>query len=139
MSVSVGQPNSYQGDFRELADDIKKYRKKGYKVVCVISSAERADRFTACMKDEGVDGFFYGDDMDGQRYLEVIVGELGSGLECKSNKFLLLTENEIYGRRKKRQAFCCNRRGIHTLQLFRPVPGRLRGTRKPRSGKVRRA
>ena len=123
MSVSVGQPNSYQGDFRELADDIKKYRKKGYKVVCVISSAERADRFTACMKDEGVDGFLYGDDMDGQRYLEVIVGELGSGLECKSNKFLLLTENEIYGRRKKRRRFAATEEGSILSSYLDLSPG----------------
>jgi len=124
ISISPVQPNLYQGDFGELASDIKKYIKKGYKIICIISSSTKADRFIACMKDEGVNGFIYGNaDINKNCSLKVIVGEIGSGLEIKSNKILLLTETEIYGKRKKRRKFSVTQEGSVLSSYLDLLPG----------------
>ena len=104
-AVTVRAAGSYNNQFPMLVDDLKKWKKRGYRSILVSASRTRGMRLAANLTDEGIPAF-YSEDAD--RVLDageimVIHGSMRRGFEYPLQKFVLITETDIFGttRRKK--------------------------------------
>jgi transcription-repair coupling factor (superfamily II helicase) len=97
---------SYYGNLGELAEDINNYKKKGYRIVVTISSLEKGIKLFDDLKtldcQVGVSG--KGDTKVLTSHGLITRGYVEKGFEFPLEKFILLTEKEIFGRIKKKKS-----------------------------------
>ena len=105
-SVTVRAAGSYNNKFPMLAADLKKWKKMGYRSVLVSASRTRGMRLAADLTGEDIPAFY---SEDPERVLQpgevcVIHGTVRRGFEYPVQKFVLITESDIFGavRKKKR-------------------------------------
>lgn len=103
--VQVQGVNSYNNSFSTLVDDLKKYKKNGYRVVLLSASQTRAQHLAKDLLDEGVSSY-YADDFD--RMIqpgEVLVGygKVKHGYAYPLIKFVVISESDIFGQEKKKK------------------------------------
>ncbi len=105
-TVTVRAAGSYNNQFSMLVGDLQKWKKRGYRSVLVSASRTRGRRLAENLTDEGVPAFY---SEDPERLLapgEVMVthGSVRRGFEYPLQKFVLITESDIFGTvRKKRR------------------------------------
>ena len=97
--------STYNGSFETLIGDLKKYHTQGYRLILLSGSRTRAARFAQDLQDEGLP-VFLGEDpsrvlCDGE--LMVLNGTLKSGYEYPELRFAVLTENDIFGQKRKQK------------------------------------
>ncbi len=121
----VKQADLYAGRFEDLIHDIKKYRKRQYRVVCTVSTSDRRDRFAETLEDSGVPVTKLTDlaDVPAKGSVSVIAAEMTSGFQYPDIRLLLLTDAEIYGRQKKRRLFAAAEEGARIASYTDLVPG----------------
>lgn len=110
FSATVKSVNGYNNQFPLLIKDISKWKHSGYRMILLCPSGTRARRLAEEIRNEGIPAF-YGE--DAKRVLEsgevmVIRGNARRGFEYPMQKFVLVTETDIFGkearkRKKKKQ------------------------------------
>ena len=97
---------SYYGNLVELAEDINKLKKNGYRIVISISSLEKGIKLFDDLKTldckVGVSG--EGDSKVLTSHALITKGYIEKGFELPSANFILFTEKEIFGRIKKKKS-----------------------------------
>jgi transcription-repair coupling factor (superfamily II helicase) len=122
----VKQADLYAGRFEDLVHDIKKYRKRQYRVVCSVSTSDRRDRFAETLEDNGVPVTRLATlaELPDRGSVSVITAEMTSGFQYPDIRLLLLTDAEIYGRqKKKRQLFAAAEEGARIASYTDLTPG----------------
>lgn len=105
VSFPVKQAEPYHGDADALIKDLDMWRKRKHRVVCIVSTEDRAARLgevlrerelpcavVKTIKDEPAPGL-----------ITVCAGRLDSGFHLSPARLMVLTDAEIYGRQKKRR------------------------------------
>lgn len=97
--------NPYNNSFELLTRDLKRLKRNGYRVVLLSGSRTRAKRLAEDLRDYDLSSF-YSEDM--QR--EVKPGEImaaygyaSEGYEYPMLKFVVISESDIFGRKKKKK------------------------------------
>lgn len=104
-TVQAKGVNPYNNSFELLTRDLKRLKRNGYRVVLLSGSRTRAKRLAEDLRDYDLSGF-YSEDM--QR--EVKPGEImaaygyaSEGYEYPMLKFVVISESDIFGRKKKKK------------------------------------
>ena len=105
FSLRAVSMHSYRGDFRLLVDDLKKWKRKKYRLILVCSSQVRARRLSSQLMDEDLMAF-YSEDPDrvlvpGE--IMIVRGGLKKGIEYPDLSFAILSESDMFGAEKKRK------------------------------------
>lgn len=95
--------HSFLGHYEVLADEIRHWRRRGYAVVLLVSSEERATNLLQLLKDAKVDAFHIKqlDNEVKEGNVVITVGQLANGFELISARLAVITDQEIFGQRKK--------------------------------------
>lgn len=96
---------SYQGKINLLFKEINDLRKKGYKIVLLVGSKEKALRLLENLRQEDIPVSFLVEEQENLPDKQVIIlqGNLHRGFEYSDIKYLLMTDYEIYGVHKKKK------------------------------------
>ncbi|MBE6016052.1 MAG: transcription-repair coupling factor [Lachnospiraceae bacterium] len=78
---------SYNGRFTQLAEDVIRYRDKGWHVTICCASEARAGRLRDDLRDAGA-------------FADVIIGAVRTGFEYPDIKEVLISEVDIFGRKR---------------------------------------
>ncbi len=104
-TVQAKGVNPYNNSFELLTRDLKRLKRNGYRVVLLSGSRTRAKRLAEDLRDYDLSSF-YSEDM--QR--EVKPGEImaaygyaSEGYEYPMLKFVVISESDIFGRKKKKR------------------------------------
>ena len=102
VSFRVKAAASYNRSFDALTEDLKRYRREGYRVLLISASRTRARRLSLDLTQQGVTAF-YGENPD--RVLqsgEVMTwyGSILQGFEYPDLHFLVIAETDIFGAQK---------------------------------------
>ena len=121
--LQVRAVSSYQKNFPQLIKDLKSYRKERFKTLLLCSSGTRAKRMAQELTDEGVTAFF-SDDLDRKLVpgeIMVTGGNLKSGFAWPDAGFVVLTETDLFGaKRKKRKKKRYDGAGIRDFSELHP-------------------
>lgn len=101
--IHVQSVNSYQNDFARLAQDLKRFKKNGYRVLLLAPSRTRAIRLAEDLRQYELNSF-YGEQLDQEIKPGEIMTAKGSvkkGFEYPLIKFVVLTESDIFGKEKR--------------------------------------
>ncbi len=96
---------SYQGSLPQLAEDLKDWKEKGYRIILLSSSGTRARRLAENLRDYDLFTYYVDDPSRLVEEGEVVVmsGRLSSGFEYPSLRFVVLTEKDIFKEKKKKK------------------------------------
>ena len=104
-SIQAKSVNPYNNSFELLTRDLKRLKRRGYRVVLLSASRTRAKRLAEDLRDYDLSSF-YSDDME----REVNPGEImaasgyaAEGYEYPMLKFMVISESDIFGRKKKKK------------------------------------
>ena len=105
VHFSMQPVSAYNGKFDLLVKDLQQYHREGYRLLLLSGSRTRGRRMAEDLTEEGVPAFF-GEDPD--RVLlsgetMVLQGKLSGGFAYPGLGFAVLTENDIFGRRKAKR------------------------------------
>lgn len=110
LSVTVKSVNAYNNQFPLLIKDLQNWKRIGYRMVLLCPSRTRALRLAEEIQNEGIPAFFSEDENRMLQPGEVMVlhGNARRGFEYPMQKFVLITETDIFGkearkRRKKKE------------------------------------
>jgi transcription-repair coupling factor (superfamily II helicase) len=119
------QAEIFAGRLDDLIHEIKNFRKRQYRVVCVASTAERRARLAELFEEKGILPILNDrlQSVPEVGTVNLAEGELSSGFQCTDIKLLVLTEAEIYGRRKKRRRFAGVEEGARIASYTDLSPG----------------
>ncbi|WP_243109438.1 transcription-repair coupling factor [Anaerophilus nitritogenes] len=106
VGFSTKAPSAFHGKMNLFAQELKTLKYKGYKTILLCGTKERGNRLEQELKEQGIE-CTYLDDLNhsiesGQIF--ILQGNLGKGFEYVSNKFLVITEDEIFGNPKRKRA-----------------------------------
>ena len=96
---------SYNSSFENLMNDLKKYKKNGYRILLLSGSRTRATRLAEDILQEGM-SCFYSEQMDRQILPGEIMtayGHVTRGFEYPLLKFLVISDSDIFGSDKKKK------------------------------------
>jgi len=104
VSVTARSVNSYKNQFPMLVEDLRKYKKNHYRVVLLSASRTRAMRLAEDLTREGLNAFFSEDAARALAEDEIMVtrGNVRRGFEYPMQKFVLITESDIFGAENRR-------------------------------------
>ena len=102
---TVRSINPYNNNFDLLVKDLKKWKQNGYRILLLSSSRTRARRLSDNLIQDGINSF-YTDDLD--RIIkngEIMVssGSLHRGFEYPFIKFVIISESDIFGSKRKKK------------------------------------
>lgn len=105
MRLDTKSISSYNNSFEYLADDLKKYKRSGYKSILVCNSRTRAARIAEDLEELGITAYFNEDfdkDMvDGT--VMVTYGNIHKGFEYPLLRMVVIAENDIFASRQKKR------------------------------------
>lgn len=97
---------SYNGRFLDMVEDLKKYRKNGYKVIIECAGETRTENMVKNLAENGISiGKIEADPANKipESQIEVIAGAARVGFEYPDIKISLITEVDIFGARKNKK------------------------------------
>ncbi|MDE7445521.1 MAG: transcription-repair coupling factor [Lachnospiraceae bacterium] len=103
--ISVKSISSYNNSFEALVQDLKRYKKNGYRMLLLSGSRTRAARLAQDLRDEGLTAF-YTEDPDREVQAGEIMtfyGRVMKGFEYPLLKFVIISESDIFGADKKKK------------------------------------
>ncbi len=95
--------SGFMGNIGMLAQEIRRWRKAGSAVVLLVSGSQRQQQLIAALRDEQIDAF-YAASLEGRLRggnVAVTPGALAGGFEFPACGLVLVTENDIYGQRRR--------------------------------------
>ncbi len=102
-TMTTKTATSYGNNFSELVEDLKKYKKNGYRAILVCGSHTRAARLCQDLIDEELNAF-ESDDMDREvmaREIMIVHGSMSAGFEYPLIKFVVISDTDIFGKTRK--------------------------------------
>ena len=105
IQVVSRTPDVYNGRLDRLAAEVREWRRDRRHICLVLSTAERGERVVEVFKDEGVEAVFV-PELNGELKrgnVVVTLGQLASGGELPGSDLIFLTDNEVFGREKRRR------------------------------------
>ena len=104
-SVMARSINSYNKQFPMLINDLKKWKKDGARVVLLSASHTRSERLAEDLRAEGLNAFFSEADKRELNPGEILVmtGNAARGFEYPLEKFVVITESDIFGAENKKR------------------------------------
>lgn len=105
LTVPWREPPPFQNQREHLAEELEQLLKNGYTVVLAVSNKDKAVRLKEVLREQGVAATVVAPGEAAElirRTVQIQIIDLESGLEWPGNKLMLLSEIEIYGRKKKR-------------------------------------
>ena len=105
FTVNVQSSPSYNNNFSLLAKDVLSLKKRGYRTLLLSASETRGKRLCADLEDYGITAFFHKEKDREIQPGEVMVstGNLHQGFEYPMLKFVVVTESDMFGVRKKKK------------------------------------
>ena len=103
--LTVRSVNSYNNSFEYLVQDLRRWKREGYRVILLAASRTRGNRLAGDLLEEGLTSF-YTEDADREvQPGEVLVtyGNAQRGYEYPLIKFVVITESDIFGQQKKKK------------------------------------
>ncbi|MCX4350098.1 MAG: transcription-repair coupling factor [Lachnospiraceae bacterium] len=103
--IPVKGISSYNNSFEALMQDLRRYKKNGYRVLLLSGSRTRASRLARDLQDEGLSAF-YGEDPDRELLggeIMTFYGRALKGFEYPMLKFAVISESDIFGSDKKKK------------------------------------
>ena len=97
--------NPYNNSFEMLTRDLKRLKRSGYRVVLLSGSRTRAKRLAEDLRDYNLSSF-YSEDMERtvqEGEIMVTYGHVAEGYEYPMLKFMVISETDIFGRKKKKK------------------------------------
>ncbi len=103
--VWVKSVNSYNNQFKLLVEDLKKWKKAGYRTIILSPSRVRGRRLADELMSEDINAFYSDtDDRDLQPgEIMVLYGSAAKGFEYSLEKCAVITESDIFGSVKKKR------------------------------------
>lgn len=105
MDICVKSISSYNNSFEALLQDLKRYKKNGYRVLLLSGSRTRASRLARDLQEQGLSAF-YTEDADRELMPGEIMtyyGRVLKGFEYPLLKFVVISESDIFGAEKKKK------------------------------------
>ncbi|MEC2073564.1 transcription-repair coupling factor [Alkalihalophilus marmarensis] len=94
---------NFHGQMQLLQSEVKRWQKSGYAIVFLAGSKERAQRLALNLDEEGIDAHVVERATElTENTVHLMVGQLNSGFELPSHKLVVITEEEVYAKQKKR-------------------------------------
>ena len=105
LNINVRSINSYNNQFSLLISDLKKWKKAGYRCILLCPSRTRGERLVNNLMEEGLTAFFSENDNRELKPSEIMVllGNALKGFEYPLQKFVVVTESDIFGQKKKKK------------------------------------
>lgn len=103
--LSATSVNPYNNSFEMLTRDLKRLKRNGYRVILLSGSRTRAKRLAEDLRDYDLSSF-YSEDMDREVMAgEIMVsfGHVAEGYEYPMLKFMVISETDIFGQKKKKR------------------------------------
>jgi len=103
--LQVKGVNPYNNSFEVLTRDLKQYKRSGYKVVLLSGSRIRAKRLAEDLRDYDLSSF-YSEDLEREvspGEIMTAYGHVAEGYEYPMLKFIVISESDIFGRKKKKK------------------------------------
>lgn len=97
--------NPYNNSFEMLTRDLKRLKRSGYRVILLSGSKTRAKRLAEDLRDYNLSSF-YSEDMERnvqEGEIMVTYGHVAEGYEYPMLKFMVISETDIFGRKKKKK------------------------------------
>ena len=104
-SIQAKGVNPYNNSFELLTRDLKRLKRNGYRVVLLSGSRTRAKRLAEDLRDYDLSSF-YSEEMERQvnpGEIMVSYGYVAEGYEYPMLKFMVISESDIFGRKKKKK------------------------------------
>lgn len=90
------------GKIRILADEIKEWKRRDYKIVILVTSPSKADRLKQALFDCDVEATWVGENYELKNGKVLIAqGNLSAGVEFIKSKLVIITEKELFNQPKK--------------------------------------
>ena len=104
-SIQTKGVNPYNSSFELLTRDLKRLKRSGYRVVLLSGSRTRAKRLAEDLRDYDLSSFYSDDPERTVEPGEIMVGcgYVAEGYEYPMLKFTVISETDIFGRRKKKK------------------------------------
>ncbi|MFO7318692.1 MAG: transcription-repair coupling factor [Limnochordia bacterium] len=105
VHVHARMPEPFHGKMDRLASSTRRWHQERFRVCFVLSTPERGERVVEAFRDEGLDAV-YTEHLNGELkagHIVVTTGSLESGVELPESKLVVLTDNEVFGRAKRRR------------------------------------
>ncbi len=104
-SIQAKGVNPYNNSFELLTRDLKRLKRNGYRVVLLSGSRTRAKRLAEDLRDYDLSSY-YSENMErlvcpGE--IMVSCGYVSEGYEYPMLKFMVISESDIFGRKKKKR------------------------------------
>lgn len=105
LSVQVQPVGSYNKQFELLVEDLKRWKKNGYRVLLLSASRTRAKRLSQDLNEYEIPAFYreIPDQSLEAGQIMVSYGFLRRGFSYANIKFCVVTESDIFGARQKRK------------------------------------
>ncbi|QXM07225.1 transcription-repair coupling factor [Crassaminicella indica] len=105
VSFSSRMAQAFHGKMDIFSNEIKAYKYRGYKIVLLCGTEKRGKRLEESLKEKGIEAIFINDInhpiQSGQTF--ILQGNINKGFEYISSKFLVITEDEIFGTVKRKK------------------------------------
>lgn len=104
-TVQAKGVNPYNNSFELLTRDLKRLKRNGYRVVLLSGSRTRAKRLAEDLRDYDLSSF-YSEDMQREvkpGEIKAAYGYASEGYEYPMLKFVVISESDIFGRKKKKK------------------------------------
>ena len=104
-SIQAKGVNPYNNSFELLTRDLKRLKRSGYRVILLSGSRTRARRLAEDLRDYDLSSF-YSEDMErtvSPGEIMVSSGYMAEGYEYPMLKFMVISETDIFGRKKKKK------------------------------------
>lgn len=105
MNIDARSINSYNNSFEYLSDDLKKYKRNGYRTILVCNSRTRAARIVEDLKALDTECYF-SEDFSKEitpGTIMVTYGNIHRGFELPVLQFVIIAENDIFTSRQKKR------------------------------------
>ncbi len=95
--------NSYKGHFKILIDDIRKWKKDGYKIVVLSGGQSRGRILEENLKKEGIEANYYDEVVNEVLPGQVVItgGSLQTGFEYEDIKFVIVSGEDFFKEKKR--------------------------------------
>ncbi len=118
--VNVQSVISYNKHFNYLIEDLKSWKKQGYKVIILSASHTRGKRLVDDLGEYDIEAFYH-DELDvalKDKQIMVSYGGLKKGFVYPTLKFVVVSENDIFGAKIKRKKAKKKAVNANSLQSF---------------------
>ena len=105
FALQVKGVNPYNNSFELLTRDLKRLKREGYRVVLLSGSRTRAKRLAEDLRDYDLSSY-YSDDLEREvkpGEIMVAYGYAAEGYEYPLLKYVLISESDIFGHKKKKK------------------------------------